>query len=100
VPLSLLRLSAARLFHQVGVDPPKTIEEVASCRAALEAKAAAIQAGEVDVAPPAPEPAPEPEAANKAGMRGLQDLLGHGPSLPGKEESDEKADIDDFLSGK
>ena len=42
--------------------------------------------GEVDVAPPAPEPAPEPEVSKSAGMKGLQDLLGHGPSLPGAEE--------------
>lgn len=80
------------------MDPPKTIEEVASCRAALDAKAKAIQEGEVDVAPAA-EPAPEPEVAKSAGMRGLQELLGGGPSLPGQAEAKEKAEMDDFLDG-
>ena len=101
-PPALTHIARLRAVLQIGIDPPKTVAEVASCLTALNARAESIAAGEAEPEPPPePAPAPQPEKKASAGLRGLQDLLSSGPSLPGAkgDDDDEAAAMDDFLNG-
>lgn len=99
-PSSASDTCAPTALPQIGIDPPKTADEIASCLTALNARAESIAAGEAEPEP-APAAAPDPKPKASAGLRGLQDLLHSGPSLPGgkDDDDDEAADMDDFLNG-